>query len=36
VMVPSMSEITIWSVSSHKKMRDAHVAMPEYEDVTEN
>jgi hypothetical protein len=36
VIVPSMSEMTIWSVSSHKKMREVQVASPEYDDVTEN
>lgn len=36
VIVPSMSEMTIWSVSSHRKMRAETTAMPEYELVTEN
>lgn len=29
VMVPSMSEITIWSLASQRKMRAVHDATPE-------
>lgn len=36
VMVPSMSDMTIWSDSSHRKILAEHTASPEYEEDTEN
>lgn len=36
VIVPSISEMTIWSVLSQRKIRAVQTANPEYDDVTEN
>lgn len=35
VIVPSMSEITTWKSDSHRKTREEHVAIPEYDERTE-